>query len=199
MEMSQKGRENIPNEAGTKEAVNATPFGTKLKPILAFSASECSSSADLAKICFTASPVPSVESSLSYSSNASFTGTEMNSVSDHGRDISLAPLAQVNFASSASRDMFLFENNSSSTLTAFVSSAVDPGQYQPEKQQDAITKELLGQRNRLEADSTALASGSNFEISSSKMLPAVSCIGQENQQFSCKLILIVSMFLILNL
>jgi hypothetical protein len=148
MEMSQKGRENIPNKAGTKEAADATPFGTKLKPISAFSASECSSSADLAKICFMASPVPSAESSLSYSSNASFTGTEMNSALDHGGDVILAPLIQVNFASSASRDMFLFEKNSSSTLTVFVSSAVDPGQYQPEKQQDAITKELLGQWNR---------------------------------------------------
>jgi ADP-ribose pyrophosphatase YjhB (NUDIX family) len=185
MEMSQKGRENIPNEAGTstKEAADATPFGTKLKPISAFSASECSSSADLAKICFTASPVPSAESSLSYSSNASFAGAEMNSASDHGGDVSLAPLVQVNFASSASRDMFLFENNISSTSTAFVSSAVDPGQYQPEKQQDAFSKELFGRRNRLEADSTTLASESNLEISSSRMLPTVSRIGRENQRF----------------
>jgi len=171
-----------------------TPFGTKLKPISAFSASECSSTADLAKICFTASPVPSmvVHSSSSYSSTVSCTGTDINSVSDHGGDV--GPLGLVNFASNSGRDMLLLENsNDSSASGAIENVSALPVQLQSEH--PSTSNSIVESTGRWISDigsTTATAVNAaenssatkNVDSSSFKSsLPADSRIGRDNQRF----------------
>ncbi len=175
--------DDTPNGAGSKSEADATPFGTKLKPISAFSASECSSRADLAKICFTVSPLPSAASSLSYSSSASYAGTEMNGASDHPRDAGVDPLLQVNFASTTSNDLILFEHSCCCNPAEIVSSAVKLGQCQPEGEKSAFKGEVLGCLNQLGHFSSGRSLKSSLQTSNSLVLSTVSRTGRENQRF----------------
>lgn len=175
--------DDTPNEVGSHSEADATPFGTKLKPISVFSASECSSRADLAKICFTASPVPSAASSLSYSSSASLVGTDMNGASDNGRDVGVDALLQVNFASTSSRDVILFEHSFCCNPAAILSGAMKLGQCQPEREKSALKGEVMECPSRSDPVSSGRPLKPILQKSNSLGLPAVSRTGRENQRF----------------